>query len=72
MLGRGAAGTPRAGQEAPLSVKEVGAVLVPECDALKPMSVDAPGASVPFHGAFVAVTAEPDCDQVALQPCEIC
>jgi hypothetical protein len=56
-------------QVAPFSVKDVGAVLVPEWEPLKPMSTDAPGASVPFHAALVAVTLVPDCDQVALQPC---
>ncbi len=36
------------------------------------MSTLAPAASVPFQAAFAAVTAEPDCDQVALHPCVTC
>ena len=52
-----------------MSVKAVGALFVPECEPLNPMSVDAPGASVAFHDRPLAVTAAPDCDQSALQPC---
>ena len=47
-------------QVAPLSVKEVGALFVPVCEPLKPMSVEAPGASVEFQDRFLAVTAAPD------------
>ena len=59
-------------QVAPFTVNAVGAVLVPPCDPLNPMSVLAPGARVAFHPSPVAVTAEPVCDQVALQPCVTC
>jgi len=54
-----------------LTVKDVGAVLVPECVPWKPISVLAPGASVAFQDIPVAVTTAPVCVQVADQPCEI-
>jgi hypothetical protein len=34
--------------------------LVPECVPLKPKLADAPGATLPFQPALVAVTCEPD------------
>lgn len=55
-----------------MSENAVGAVLVPEWVPLKPISTLAFGASEPFHAALDAVTAEPDCDQVALHPCVTC
>ena len=55
-------------QVAPFTVNAVGAVFVPECDPLNPMSVLAPGARVAFHPSPVAVTAAPVCAHVALQP----
>ncbi len=36
--------------------------------AWKPTVTDAPGARPPFQSMLFAVTAAPDCDQVALQP----
>ena len=55
-------------QATPFTVKALGAVLVPECDPLNPMSVLAPGARVAFHPSPVAVTADPVWAHVALQP----
>ncbi len=52
----------------PFSVNEAGLALLPLYEALKPICVEAPGASVPFHDRLAAVTAAPDCAQVADQP----
>ena len=59
-------------QVTPFTVKAVGAVLVPVCDPLNPMSVLAPGARVAFHPSPVAVTADPVWAHVALQPWVTC
>jgi hypothetical protein len=56
-------------QVAPFTANDVGALFVPEWLPLKPMSALWPGASVEFHDAPAAVTAEPDWLHVALQPC---
>jgi len=52
-----------------LSAKPLGVPAVPPCDALKPISAVPPAARLPFHAAFVTVTAVPDWDHVPPQPC---
>lgn len=52
-----------------MTVKPLGAALVPLYEPLKPMLVDPPAASEPFQGALVTVTAAPVWLYVALQPC---
>jgi hypothetical protein len=49
-------------------VNPVGAVLVPLYEPLKPKLVEPPAGTLPFHAAFVTVTAEPLWLYVALQP----
>ena len=57
-------------QAAPLSVKAVGAGLVPVCEPLNPIPTDVPGLSTRFQSRFTADTsALPEgCAQVADQP----
>src|SRR5687768_2073561 len=55
-------------QATPFSVNDVGAGLLPDHEATKPRSVDAPVPSVRFQSTLVAVAVEPDCAHVAFQP----
>jgi hypothetical protein len=48
-------------QVTPLSVNEVGLGLLPPCAPLKPKLAVPPVATLPFHGALVAVTWLPFC-----------
>ena len=59
-------------QVTPFRVKAVGAGLLPLQVPLKPIPVDAPGASELFQDRLVAVTCWPVCVQVALQPWPMC
>ena len=56
----------------PLRVNDAGRGLLPVCVALNPKLVDAPGASDPFHAAFVAVTCVPDWVTFADHACVTC
>src|SRR5712691_9749281 len=49
-------------QVAPFSVNDAGTALAPLQAPTKPVPVDTPGASIPFHDRFVTVTVGPLCE----------
>lgn len=54
----------------PFSLKDLGAGLVPDQDARKPVLTAPPAASLPFEAVLVTVTFFPDCFHSAFQPRE--
>lgn len=68
MTGSGVGSSTEPVQATPLRVNAVGFGLAPVRVPEKPRSAAAPVASVRFQSTATALTAEPDCDQVAFQP----